>query len=83
MIFNKCKLSDQFKIGAIATTQKKEKPMKNPDSDRQITVASNLGKLLEEMMARSEPATKAKQDPLQFGFTAGCTPGCVHFLLPR
>ena len=54
MIFNKCKLSDQFKIGAVAPPQKKEKPMKNPDSYRRIAVASNLGKLVEkEMMGRS------------------------------
>ena len=62
--------------------QKKEKPMKNPDSYHRITVASNLGKLVEkEMMDRLEPATKAKQDPLQFVFTAGCSRSICALLI--
>ena len=68
------------------STQKKENPMKNPDLDSypRITVVSNLGKFVEkEMMCRSEPATKAKQDPLQFRFTAGCSPSvCALLILP-
>ena len=56
--------------------------MKNPDSYHWITVASNLGKLVEkEMMNRSEPATKAQQDPVQFGFTAGCSPSTRALLI--
>ena len=74
MIISKCKLPGQFEIRAITPTQKNKKPIKNSGSYmyHRITVGSNLGKLVEKMMSklRSEPATKAKQDPMQFGFTA-------------
>jgi hypothetical protein len=75
-------LPDQFKIGAIAPTHKKGKPIKNPDSYRRITVASNLGKLVEkEMMARTKPVAKLKQDPLQYGFTEKCSPSLCALLI--
>ena len=58
------------------------KPIKNQDSYHRIKVASNLSKFVEkEMMSRSEPAIKAKQDPLQVGFTAGCLPSICALLI--
>jgi hypothetical protein len=81
-IINQSTLPDQFKIGAIAPVHKKGKPINNPDSYRRITVASNLGKLVEkEMMARTKPASKLKQDPLQYGFTEKCSPSLCALII--
>jgi hypothetical protein len=75
-------LPDQFKVGVIAPVHKKGKPVKSPDSYRRITVASNLGKILEkEMLTRTKTITRAKQDPLQFGFTEKCSPLLCAFLI--
>ena len=81
-IFKSRKLPDQFKIGALVPCHKKKKPIRNPDSYRRITIASNIGKVVEKhMMARTKPASKAKQDPLQFGFTEDSSPSICALLL--
>ena len=69
-IIEERKMPEKFKVGALVPAHKKQKPIKNPDSYRRITIASNLGKVVERhMMAITKPAARKKQDPLQFGFT--------------
>lgn len=81
-IFKSKKLPDQFKIGAIVPALKKGKPPKNPDSYRRITIASNIGKIVEkEIMTRTKPLTNAVQDPLQYGFTEGSSPSLCALVL--
>jgi hypothetical protein len=81
-ILEKRTLPSQFKIGAIVPTHKKKKPIHNPDSYRRITMASTLGKITEkEMMSRTKPNSKAKQDPLQYGFTEGCSPSICAWMI--
>ena len=81
-VFEDRKLPDKFKVGAIVPTHKKKKPVNNPDSYRRITIASNLGKVVEkEMMARTKPASKSKQDPLQYGFTEEVSPSICALML--
>ena len=76
------KLPCQFKIGAIAPTLKKSKPLKNPDSYRRITMASTLGKVVErEMMRKTKPHSKANQDPMQYGFTEECSPAICALMI--
>lgn len=76
------KLPAQFKIGAIAPTLKKSKPEKNPDSYRRITMASTVGKVVEkEMMKQTKPASRKKQDPLQYGFTEECSPAICSLMV--
>ena len=59
-IYEKSKLPDQFKIGAIAPTHKKKKAAKNPDNYRRITMASTtIGKIVEkDMMTKPSPNPK-------------------------
>ena len=75
-------MPDSFKIGALVPTHKKGTAIKNPDNYRRITIASNLGRLVEkEMTTRTKPKAKLKQDPLQFGFTDECSPSMCSLLV--
>ena len=76
------KLPAQFKIGAIAPTVKKNKPVRDPDSHRRITVASAVGKVVEkEMSTRTKPQSKIHQDPGQYGFTEECSPSICALMV--
>ena len=81
-ILNEQKLPDQFKIGAIVPTLKKNKPKKDPDSHRRITMASAIGKIVEkEMMKQTKPHSKIHQDPMQYGFTEECSPSICALMV--
>ena len=74
-IFKDKKMPPQFKIGSIAPILKKNKPKKDTDSHRRITIAPAVGKIVEkEMMTRTKPQSKLEQDPRQYGFTKGRSP---------
>ena len=74
-IYKDRKLPDKFKVGAIVPALKKNKPARSPDSYRRITIASNMGKLVERsMMKRTQSKAVKLQDPLQYGFTSGVSP---------
>lgn len=82
MIYKHSKIPDQFKIGAIVPVLKKNKPSRMPDSYRRITIASNLGKIMEKcMMEETICCTSEHQNPLQYGFTKGVSPAFCALLI--
>ena len=81
-IISEQKVPVQFKIGDIVTTLKKNKPKKDPDSHRRITMASAIGKIMEkEMMHQTKPHSKNQQDPMQCGFTEECSPSICALMV--
>ena len=81
-IFKAGKLPGQFKIGAVVPCHKKKKPISNPDSYRRITIASNIGKVVEKaMLTRTKNCIKGKEDPLQYGFTENCSTSICALLV--
>lgn len=81
-IFLSKKMPDSFKTGVIVPCHKKKKPITDPNSYRRITIASNLGKVVEKiMMIRTKSASKTHQDPMQYGFTEDCSPSLCALML--
>lgn len=76
MIFQLCTLPESFRLAtATPVYKRKGKPTYEPNSYRKIAVASTLGKIVEKLhLSRSEKPILQKQNPLQRGFTRGCSP---------
>ena len=74
------RLPDQLRPGLITPILKKGKDGRNPDSYRRITVSPILGKFLEKEMLR-RTRQSIKHEPLQFGFTEGCSSTTCAFII--
>jgi hypothetical protein len=75
-------LVPQFKHGIITPVLKPGKTPTNPDSYRRITVGSQIGKVVEkELTRRLRDILDTCQNPLQFGFTEGCSPSTCALIV--
>ena len=74
------RLPDQLRPGLITPILKKGKDGRDPDSYRRITVSPILGKFLEKEMLR-RTRQSIKHEPLQFGFTEGCSSTTCAFII--
>ncbi len=69
------RIPNAFRCGKVVPVLKKNKPAKDPNSYRRITVNSIVGKVTEKELVRlAKPPLSASQHPLQFGFTDHCSP---------
>ena len=69
------KLPEAFKLGSITPVIKKNKPAKDPNNYRRITITSIIGKIVEmHMMRHARPLLDKLQSRLQFGFSKGVSP---------
>ena len=84
---NSCEIPNLFKHGLITPIYKgQDKPIEMPNSYRRITVASNLGQVIEKVhfnLEISEDEILPHQNPLQRGFTSGISPSNGSLLLTQ
>lgn len=82
-ILNTCEIPALFKHGLITPIYKgNNKPLDNPSSYRRITVASNLGRVIEKVhLELSKDDILPNQNPLQRGFTSKTSPSNGSLLL--
>ena len=75
-IINTCEIPNLFKHGLITPVYKgNDKPLDKPNSYRRITVASNLGRVVEKVhLELSKDDILPSQNPLQRGFTSKTSP---------
>ena len=75
MTLRDSKFPDSFRCGKIVPVLKKNKPAKDQNSYRRITINSIIGKITEkELVRRMKPILSKSQNPLQTGFTEKCSP---------
>ena len=71
-----------FQHGIVTPVLKKNKVKSNPDHYRRITVTQIISKLMEFTIAPNLNACiESKQNPLQRGFTSGCSSANAAFFL--
>ena len=82
-IINTCEIPTLFKHGLITPVHKgNDKPLDKPNSYRRITVASNLGRVIEKLhLELSKDDILHRQNPLQHGFTSKTSPSNGSLLL--
>ena len=82
-IINTCEIPNLFKHGLITPVYKgNDKPLDKPNSYRRITVASNLGRVIEKVhLELSKDDILPRQNPLQRGFTSKTSPSNGSLLL--
>ena len=82
-IIQEQKIPEKFKNGIITPIYKKQnKPIKDPNSYRRITVASNIGKIFEKLHLNAIiDQVEELQSNLQRGFTKGTSPLYAALLL--
>ena len=74
-ILRDSKIPDSFRCGKIVPVLKKNKPAKEQNSYRRITINSIIGKITEkELVRRIKPILSESQNRLQTGFTEKCSP---------
>ena len=82
-ILNTCEIPNLFKHGLITPAHKgNDKPLDTPNSYRRITVASNLGRVVEKIhLELSKDDILPRQNPLHRGFTSKTLPSNGSLLL--
>ena len=80
-ILNTCEIPNLFKHRLITPIYKShDKPVEMPNSYRRITVAINLGQIIENIhLELSKDEFLPHQYPLQRGFTSGMSPSNGSF----
>ena len=78
-----CEIPTLFKHGLITPVHKgNDKPLDKPNSYRRITVASNLGRVIEKLhLELSKDDILHRQNPLQCGLTSKTSPSNGSLLL--